>query len=112
MVRKVIEGYHSTIFAYGQTGSGKTYTMEGYRYMANDKGVIVPKISDGANPETWGLVQRCARQLVEEVDKVKGARDVTISVSFLEIYNERIYDLLNSSLFRRRKAPSPTDPQP
>jgi hypothetical protein len=49
---------------------------------------------------------------VEEVEKVKGARDVTISVSFLEIYNEHIYDLLNSSLFRRRKAPSPTDPQP
>ena len=86
--------------------------MEGYRYVPNEKGVIVPKISDGANPETWGLVQRCARQLVEEVEKVKGARDVTISVSFLEIYNEHIYDLLNSSLFRRRKAPSPTDPQP
>ncbi len=56
MVRKVIEGYHSTIFAYGQTGSGKTYTMEGYRYVPNDKGVIVPKISDGANHDTWGLV--------------------------------------------------------
>jgi kinesin family protein 4/21/27 len=44
MVRRVVEGYHSTIFAYGQTGSGKTYTMEGYKYEANEKGLIVPKI--------------------------------------------------------------------
>jgi chromosomal replication initiation ATPase DnaA len=29
MIKKVVEGYHATIFAYGQTGSGKTYTMEG-----------------------------------------------------------------------------------
>ena len=33
MVKKVVDGYHSTIFAYGQTGSGKTYTMEGYHYV-------------------------------------------------------------------------------
>lgn len=57
MVKKVVDGYHSTIFAYGQTGSGKTFTMEGYRYAQNDKGIIAPKISDGSNnPETWGLV--------------------------------------------------------
>ncbi len=56
MIRKVVDGYHSTIFAYGQTGSGKTFTMEGYRYFQNEKGVIVPKISDGANQENWGLV--------------------------------------------------------
>jgi signal transduction histidine kinase len=29
MAKKVVEGYHATIFAYGQTGSGKTFTMEG-----------------------------------------------------------------------------------
>jgi chromosomal replication initiation ATPase DnaA len=29
MIKKVVDGYHATIFAYGQTGSGKTYTMEG-----------------------------------------------------------------------------------
>lgn len=32
MVRKVVNGFHSTIFAYGQTGSGKSFTMEGYKY--------------------------------------------------------------------------------
>lgn len=39
MIQKVIDGFHSTVFAYGQTGSGKTYTMEGYKYIANDKGI-------------------------------------------------------------------------
>ena len=54
MIRKVIEGYHSTIFAYGQTGSGKTYTMEGYKYYQNEKGVYVPKVED--NEDNYGLV--------------------------------------------------------
>lgn len=47
MAKRVMEGYHSTVFAYGQTGSGKTFTMEGYKYEANEKGHIVPKISAG-----------------------------------------------------------------
>ena len=40
MVKQVIEGFHSTIFCYGQTGAGKTYTMEGYKYDIDDKGVF------------------------------------------------------------------------
>ena len=44
MVKRVVEGYHSTVFAYGQTGSGKTFTMEGYKYVQTDKGIIVPKL--------------------------------------------------------------------
>ena len=38
----MFQGYHATIFAYGQTGSGKTYTMEGYKYKFNEKGLPVP----------------------------------------------------------------------
>jgi DNA replication protein DnaC len=55
MVRRVVQGYHSTIFAYGQTGSGKTFTMEGYKYALNEKGVIVPRVGESSS-ETWGLV--------------------------------------------------------
>ena len=85
--------------------------MEGYKYVQNEKGVIVPKISDSTS-ETWGLVQRCARVMVDEVERAKKHRNITISVSFLEIYNEHIYDLLNSALFRRKqaKSPQPGDP--
>jgi chromosomal replication initiation ATPase DnaA len=55
MIRQVVEGYHSTIFAYGQTGSGKTYTMEGYKYVANDKGIMIPRIAEETG-ENYGLV--------------------------------------------------------
>lgn len=44
MIKQVIEGFHSTIFAYGQTGSGKTFTMEGYKYVPNEKGIYLPKL--------------------------------------------------------------------
>ena len=55
MIKQVIEGFHSTIFAYGQTGSGKTYTMEGYKYMQNEKGIYLPRINE-ESPDNYGLV--------------------------------------------------------
>lgn len=54
MIKKVVEGYHSTVFAYGQTGSGKTFTMEGYKYTSNEKELLLPRIND--NQEHLGLV--------------------------------------------------------
>ena len=44
MVSQVVNGYHATVFAYGQTGAGKTYTMEGYKYVQNQKGKYEPQI--------------------------------------------------------------------
>lgn len=102
LVRKVVEGYHSTIFAYGQTGSGKTFTMEGYKYEANDKGMIVPRIDDAI--DTLGIVQRCARVITDEVARARQHRHIVMTVSYMEIYNEKIYDLLNSDMFRSKKA--------
>jgi hypothetical protein len=54
MVTKVVDGYHSTVFCYGQTGSGKTYSMEGYKYLKNEKGMFLPKIEEGS--EQIGIV--------------------------------------------------------
>ena len=45
-----------TVFAYGQTGSGKTYTMEGYKYTQNEKGVFVPQIEDAEKEDSLGIV--------------------------------------------------------
>ena len=73
--------------------------MEGYKYVQNEKGIMVPRIEQ----DRAGLVQRCARKMVELVEKAKKTRQVRIAVSFLEIYNERIYDLLNGSIFRYKK---------
>ena len=57
-----------------------------------------------SNPENLGLVQRCTRQLFDEIQQVKAVhnRKICINVSFMQIYNEKIYDLLNGSFFRKK----------
>jgi len=79
LVDKVLAGYNGTIFAYGQTGSGKTYTMEGDVAQDSTKGVI-PRMVE----EIFGRIQQADTSLV-----------FTIKVSFVEIYMERIKDLLD-----------------
>ena len=78
IVDEVLKGFNCTIFAYGQTGTGKTYTMEGTKSLADD--------------EHAGIVPRCVRSLFEKLD-ASGA-DHTVRVSFLELYNEELQDLL------------------
>ncbi|CZR68613.1 probable kinesin-II subunit [Phialocephala subalpina] len=73
-------GYNNCIFAYGQTGSGKSYSMMGY---GKDAGVI-PKICQD-------MFER-----IGEMQQDKNLR-CTVEVSYLEIYNERVRDLLNPS---------------
>ncbi|KAI9310444.1 hypothetical protein BX666DRAFT_1869635 [Dichotomocladium elegans] len=76
LLQHAFDGYNCCIFAYGQTGSGKSYSMMGYE----DKGII---------PRT------CA----ELYDRIALATTDTLSfqveVSYIEIYNERVRDLLN-----------------
>ncbi|GFX14726.1 kinesin-like protein KIF19 [Trichonephila clavipes] len=76
LVENVVEGYNGTVFAYGATGSGKTHTMVG--------------IDD--HP---GIMVRALKDLFKEVDMKNKMYDV--SMSYLEIYNENIRDLLNPS---------------
>lgn len=80
MVRPIIDetlaGFNCTIFAYGQTGTGKTHTMEG----------------NISIPEEAGIVPRAARSIIEQLE-ASGA-EFTIRVSFLELYNEELQDLL------------------
>lgn len=84
MIEKALQGYHATIFAYGQTGSGKTYTMHGDESQANSG--IIPKIFQSLFRHTQNDRQRT----------------YSISLSFLQIYNEKIYDLLNPSALPER----------
>ena len=50
-----------------------------------------------------GLVQRCTRQLMKSLSKMTSDRRITINVSFLQLYNEKIYDLLNRDMFKPAK---------
>ncbi|XP_053918586.1 kinesin-like protein KIF6 isoform X2 [Cuculus canorus] len=74
----VLAGYNGTIFAYGQTGSGKTFTITGGAEHYNDRGII---------PRTLSFI---FDQLQKDSSKV-----YTTHVSYLEIYNECGYDLLD-----------------
>lgn len=72
----VLSGYNCTVFAYGQTGSGKTHTMQG---------------SDSSGP---GVLILTVIDLFAMIERLKKERDVRVVVSYLEIYNEQIRDLL------------------
>ena len=77
LVRRVMEGYHGTVFAYGMTGTGKTFSMQG---TANSPGVIPLAITD-----------------IFSYIRENPNREFLLRVSYLEIYNEKIYDLLSQS---------------
>nr|CAB3259058.1 kinesin-like protein 2 [Phallusia mammillata] len=89
IVEGCIEGYNGTIFAYGQTGSGKTFTMLGPS----------ENFSSGWNRELRGVIPRALEylfQLIQRKIELHGDQvEFLCKCSFLEIYNEQIYDLLN-----------------
>ncbi|KAI9287583.1 hypothetical protein BC943DRAFT_345926 [Umbelopsis sp. AD052] len=70
-------GYNCCIFAYGQTGSGKSYSMMGY---GEDKGIIPRTCSE--------MFNRINRQTANNLT-------YRVEVSYIEIYNEKVRDLLN-----------------
>ncbi|XP_069163592.1 kinesin-like protein KIF3A isoform X2 [Procambarus clarkii] len=78
IVENVLEGYNGTIFAYGQTGTGKTYTMEGVRSVSELKGII---------PNSFA-------HIFGHIAKAEEDKKFLVRVSYLEIYNEEVRDLL------------------
>ena len=77
ILESIMEGYNGTIFAYGQTGTGKTYTMEG---------------SD--NEKDKGIIPRSIDWIFNNI-KNYPAQQFLVRVSFVEIYNEEVRDLLS-----------------
>ncbi|KAM6151861.1 chromosome-associated kinesin KIF4A [Rhynchocyon petersi] len=81
LIKGIFKGYNATVLAYGQTGSGKTYSMGGTYTAAQE------------NEPTVGVIPRVIQLLFREIDK-KSDFEFTLKVSYLEIYNEEILDLL------------------
>ncbi|CAK6962119.1 kinesin-like protein KIF6 [Scomber scombrus] len=75
----VLAGFNGTIFAYGQTGSGKTFTITGGAERYSDRGII---------PRTLSYIYECFSQDSGVV--------YSTHISYLELYNETGYDLLDS----------------
>lgn len=95
LIQSALDGYNVCIFAYGQTGSGKTFTMDG---IAGEIGII---------PRTVDLLFDCVRNYKQL------GWEYEIRATFLEIYNEQLYDLLSNESkemeIRMVSARSPTD---
>ena len=75
-----MDGYNGTIFAYGQTSSGKTFTMEGLSIEDDKLKGIIPRMMD----KIFDLILNSPEEL-----------EFTVKCSFLEIYKEKINDLLD-----------------
>ncbi|KAL6559172.1 Kinesin-like protein KIN-5C [Orobanche hederae] len=85
IVNEVLEGFNCTIFAYGQTGTGKTFTMEGE--CKRSKGG-----PNGELPPEAGVIPRAVKQIFDTLESQNA--EYSVKVTFLELYNEEITDLL------------------
>ncbi|CAD5230171.1 unnamed protein product [Bursaphelenchus okinawaensis] len=84
VVENAFAGYNACIFAYGQTGSGKSYTMMG-------------------TPTDPGLIPRLCDRIFEKIqEKTDLMTSFKIEVSYMEIYNEKVHDLLDPKNSNRR----------
>lgn len=86
LVDGCFQGYNATVLAYGQTGAGKTYTMGS----ADNSGRL---------EEELGIVPRVMKEVfgrMEAREEEEGA-EVEVKVSYIEIYNEEVKDLLHPS---------------
>ncbi|KAI8845163.1 P-loop containing nucleoside triphosphate hydrolase protein [Chytriomyces cf. hyalinus JEL632] len=79
VIEDVMRGYNGTIFAYGQTGSGKTHTMMG----------------DMESDEWKGLTPRLVETIFSTIFNAPSNLEFTVKVSYMEVYMEKIRDLLN-----------------
>ncbi|KAJ2939541.1 hypothetical protein O0L34_g6372 [Tuta absoluta] len=80
IVEQVLKGYNGTIFAYGQTGTGKTYTMAG----------------SNSAPELRGIIPNSFAHIFSHIAKAKDDEKFLVCVTYLEIYNEEVRDLLGN----------------
>ncbi|XP_016796426.2 kinesin-like protein KIF9 isoform X9 [Pan troglodytes] len=79
VVSQALDGYNGTIMCYGQTGAGKTYTMMGAT----------------ENYKHRGILPRAVQQVFRMIEE-RPTHAITVRVSYLEIYNESLFDLLST----------------
>ncbi|UYV79548.1 unc-104 [Cordylochernes scorpioides] len=78
MLQHAFEGYNVCIFAYGQTGAGKSYTMMGKQ-----------------EPGQEGIIPQLCKDMFHRIQEDNHNRLYSVEVSYMEIYCERVRDLLN-----------------
>jgi hypothetical protein len=97
----VVAGYAHTILAYGQTGSGKSHTIFGpecfWGQFDGNSGLSALKPSRSSNDSAGGMVGRAVDQMFRFVAAADAGDCFRVLVSFFEIYNENVHDLLGDS---------------
>jgi hypothetical protein len=93
---KLLSGQHVTALAYGATGAGKTHTMFGGDIAKFSEGESAASFSSGA-----GVIPQCLRDLYKLVEEKRRSAVLgeawSISLSFFEVYNDQVYDLIDPS---------------
>ncbi|AAS53120.1 AER441Cp [Eremothecium gossypii ATCC 10895] len=75
LLDSILDGFNGTVFAYGATGCGKTFTISG-------------------TPDSPGIIFLTMQELFQRINNLKDTKTFELTVSYLEIYNETIRDLL------------------
>ncbi|XP_003703114.1 kinesin-like protein KIF18A [Megachile rotundata] len=78
LITSLLDGYNCSVFAYGATGAGKTHTMLG-------------------SSEDPGITYRTVAELFAQIEQQGEHREFNLGVTYLEIYNENVQDLLHKS---------------
>lgn len=112
VVLSALDGYNATIFAYGQTGSGKTYTMLGEQEEIPEAGILTqrnantpddfksfspskPTITKRFESKSKGLIITALEDIFSASQECVDSR-FFFTCSYMEIYNEHVYDLLKT----------------
>ncbi|XP_046469439.1 kinesin-like protein KIF14 isoform X3 [Neodiprion pinetum] len=92
LVENAFEGYNACLFAYGQTGSGKSYSMMGTETCGSELG------------SEAGIIPRFCHEIF--CRSMRNSKVVTtVEISYFEIYNEKIHDLLGVNTSGGKRAP-------
>ncbi|KAK4722528.1 hypothetical protein R3W88_012761 [Solanum pinnatisectum] len=95
LVDALFQGYNGTVLAYGQTGSGKTYTM-GTNYNGEE--------------QTGGVIPMVMNTIFSRAEAMKESTEFLIRVSFIEIFKEEVFDLLDQNAIAFCKADGAAKP--
>lgn len=90
LLKSAFCGYNACLFAYGQTGSGKSYSMMGRSMDCLD-----------IDSES-GITPRFCKELFERLENLPSNSSATVEISYFEIYNEKIHDLLNNNMHNKQ----------
>ncbi|PKI85178.1 hypothetical protein MVES_000882 [Malassezia vespertilionis] len=93
LIQRFLDGYNTTVFAYGQTSSGKSYTMG---TCGESEAYTEDGLADMIHPQV-GIIPRAAQRVFASLDESLAespGAEHSLQVSFLELYNEDLIDLL------------------